>query len=384
MIEVQRLSNSPCRGCGASNLFEATAYRTLKRVSSDCRAIQGNGKLFECADCGLTQKVVDSILKNELSTIYSKYQTYQNNIEPLTFSSGIGEVRTEKIYDQISSLVDLGDQGLVVDIGCGDGSFLKVFRKHQPRWRLVGFDLNENRKSEVEAICGSGQFICSRLLDLPNEVDLISLNYVLEHVDDISSMVGELITTLGSNGVITFLVPDLRRNPFDIIVADHLSHFTRSNVGKQLDEHLALECHEVLGKEILVVGRRKVAAGSDPTQKLDKTGVAEKTVTRLIEIRDQVRELAQRQNGRFGIIGTSVAGSWLSQEVADYPHFFVDEDLRKVGKTHLERKVVGPADIPSNSIVYVPFWQTEASQIIERMSRVTDAQFITPNVPSND
>jgi hypothetical protein len=58
---------------------------------------------------------VDVDLAKEIETIYETYQTYQADIEPLTFFSGIGEARTENIYREVTRCIGPSDHGLMVD-----------------------------------------------------------------------------------------------------------------------------------------------------------------------------------------------------------------------------------------------------------------------------
>jgi len=373
-----------CRGCGSSMLYENAGYQTLSRISSDCRPINGSGQLFECNECGLVQKVVNTAQKEDLTEIYNTYQTYKDGIEPLTFSSGIGEIRTTKICEQISSIVNIFAHGRILDIGCGDGSFLKAFQAEYPEWSLFGFDINERRRTEIELICGPGGFVCKALSDLPGEMDLITMNYVLEHVADVATMIPILAGKLSANGVMAFLVPDLERNPYDIVVADHLSHFTHNSVRECLLSKLNLECYQCLEKEIFIIGRPKTRDMALDNQSPPVLGLAEKSVEILKSIRAEARELAIKHPGPFGILGTAIAGSWLSQEMQDLDHFFVDEDSRKANIGHLGKKVVAPLQIPINSIVYLPFGRNKAQQIIGRMSSISQAKFIKPSPQTHD
>ena len=384
MVTKHANSGYFCRSCGSNRLHEVLDYQKLKRVTSDCRPISGVGRLFECCLCQLIQKVMDADLELELTTIYETYQTYQNGIEPLTFSSGIGEVRTEKIYKEISCHIGQSTHGLMVDVGCGDGSFLRVFKQQRPSWDLYGFDLNKKRISEIEAICGASKFVSQTLEALPSEIDLITLNYVLEHIDDVSAVLKQLANKLSAKGVVTFLVPNLANNPYDLVVADHLSHYTHGAVIKQLRAGLFLKSYEIFEKELLIVGTRKYDEEVLSTPESAGSFLAQQMVDLLIQSREEMRGLARRHNGPFGIFGTAIAASWLSQEAADYDHFFVDEDSRKTGQRHLGKKVLLPSEIPHNSIVYLPFAENQARQIIDRVRPVTSARFFSQSVSDDD
>jgi hypothetical protein len=165
---------------------------------------------------------------------------------------------------------------------------------------------------------------------LPNEVDLITLNYVLEHIDDVSTILQQLIRKLSAQGVITFLVPNLAKNPYDPVVADHLSHYTHGAVVEQLGAGLVLKSYEIFGKDLLIVGKPRHSDEGLSDREPMGSFLARQTIDRLIKNWEEMRDLARRQDGSFGIFGAAISASWLSQEAADFDHFFVDEDNREM------------------------------------------------------
>ena len=100
------------------------------------RQLERGGKLYYCFNCGLTQKIVSESLENELQAIYDTYETYKCNIEPLVFSSDATALRSNLILNEFRTTLRTIHSGIHVDVGCGDGAFLKEFNKCCPNSKL--------------------------------------------------------------------------------------------------------------------------------------------------------------------------------------------------------------------------------------------------------
>tara|TARA_B100000315_G_scaffold248153_1_gene277713 strand:- start:373 stop:921 length:549 start_codon:yes stop_codon:yes gene_type:complete len=175
------------------------------------------------------------------------------------------------------------------------------------------------------------------------------------------------------------MVPDLARNPYDLIIADHLSHYTKTTLISQLEELPLMCCRQALQKELIVF----VGKGSrnryrrSTTPEAEQAG-AEKQIRYLTKVRTEALDLARTYKGQFGIFGTSIAGSWLSGELGRLPHFFVDEDQRKHDITHYGKKVLSPCAAPTQGVVFLPFTRQVADKIASRLGSVSPARLYVP------
>jgi len=371
-------SNRHCRACNSIEIVELESYSELHRVTSDCRSLNKYGKLYYCSGCGLCQKIISESMEEELQTLYETYETYKDNIEPVIFSSDITEARSSLILNKIREVKTLKKTGIHVDVGCGDGSFLRVFSEVYPGWEQFGFDVNELRRQEIEAVCGVGRFIPKSLDNIPDQVDLITINYVLEHIDKVDEFLSVLVKKLDRKGSIVLVVPDLDRNPFDIVVADHLSHYTKETLLEQLSMYSINCVKQFLQKELMVWIQRERTCKIGVLRNRSKCVNAGKhAIQFLLNVRRHASSESQNAKA-FGVFGTAIAGTWLGSELENRINFFVDENSKKSGKLHLGKVILQPTEIPNGSSVYLPFTKNTAVAIKERLEYVERNKFIVP------
>ena len=129
-----------------------------------------------------------------------------------------------------------GPKGTLVDIGCGDGSFLLEAKR--AGWAVLGTEMNERIPSpgleirpSIEALGTSAPFRC------------ITLWHSLEHLKDPAGVLAELAGMLAPGGTLVLAVPDSRgwqarlfgRHWLHLDVPRHLYHFSLTGLHTALD-----------------------------------------------------------------------------------------------------------------------------------------------------
>ena len=77
----------------------------------------------------------------------------------------------------------------------------------------------------------------------------------------------------------------------------------------------------------------------------------------------QAATSAADRSERFGLFGTATGATWLTGELGDRVRFFVDEDPSRIGRTHLDRPIYAPAEVPPESVVYVALPPASAESV---------------------
>ena len=369
-------------------LFDA--YPPRLQVTSDCRSWQGHGRLAVCGSCGIVQKQVDQDWLLEIVKIYNGYNVYAQSqgMEQLSFElgSGDGKARSQKIVGWIKSQASLPKSGLMLDIGCGNGAFLRAFGDEHPQWQLIGSELDDRNRVRIEAIPQVVRFHAGPLGDIQDRFDLIVMIHALEHIPDPVAFLSLLHTMLKPDGLLLVQVPDLSKSPFDILIADHCTHFSKETLGTVVQrsrfQTLCL-VDTCVAKELTLLAKAVPKTASSPPllSPCISLGPPDRDVA--IQHIDWLHDLliqAGEMQAPVGIFGSSISSSWLAAAIGESALFFVDEDAGRVGKFHQGLPIIAPKDVPDKVPILMPIRHDLASSIARRLSS-TLPSLIEPPAP---
>ena len=258
----------------------------------------------------------------------------------------------------------------MLDVGCGVGVTLDAFARYAPGWELFGVDPNLKEGHAVERIDNVEAVYGCDLAEVPGRYNFVTLMHVLEHVVGPVRLLCDIRDRLADDGRLLIQVPHFADNSFDLLIADHCSHFTPETIRPLLDaaglEIVMLEA-TVIERELTVLARRGAISSVDvSTEAVEHNRLlAETGQAWLCETLDTARAAAR--NGRFGVFGTSIAANWLFAEIEDAIEFFVDEDPTRVGTRLHGRPVLHPKEVPADAHVFLCLTPALASRIARRL-----------------
>lgn len=375
------MTNSTCAACGSDRLVEIEGLAALKKVTSDCKPVASKARLLCCTVCGTVQKKVDPTWLNEINAIYQDYELFalSAGAEQVIFANQNEppKPRSRHIVDFLLSQYSIGDTGRLLDVGCGTGAALANFSKALPKWRLYGSELSDRALPQLRKLPNFADLYTCDLQDIPGAFDVITFIHVMEHVIDPVKTMRDAARLLAPNGIMVIQVPDLQTSCYDLLIADHRTHFTRATLsfaaaGAGLVADTLI--NTLLPKEITLVARRGETKSDRPDPKEGLT-LAEDSVAWLTDVRNAARRLPE--GAPVGIFGTSISGMWCFAEIGDRVAFFVDEDKTRVGGSFEGRRIYAPSDAPVGSQVFVPLTPPIAKQVVQRLSGLA-AEFVEP------
>jgi SAM-dependent methyltransferase len=360
--------------------------KNLKRqVSSDCKPIMHTTNLFYCKKCHCIQKNITPEWEKIVDSIYSSYTVYYqaDGSEQLVFIDGHPIPRSHRIIAALLEQAELTEYGRLLDIGCGNGSFLRVFHQYQPKWALSGSEMNDHDRGIIESISGFDTLWCCSPKEISGSYDVISMIHVLEHITSPVLFISDVKKLLSDSGLLLIQTPNYQQNPFDLIVADHATHFsmrTLCDVIEYAGFEILWKSDTWIPKELTLLAKKTISRKEVKEDvPYDEERELRKYLDWLEKIRSQVLLLAN--DGSLGIFGTSISATWLSSEIPDSRiHFFIEEDPLRIGKMHLGRPVYDPNHAPRNSIIFLPFCPQQAQKIKERLEKNEKyLTFVTPS-----
>ena len=365
-----------CGICGDGTLEEMADYRVLRRVTSDCRAWPAGGRLGVCRACGAVQKPADEAFLADIDAIYKSYTIYHQaaGAEQAVFeqSSGLPASRSVRLLETFRDRAGLKSTGRMLDVGCGNGATIRAFGQVAPGWTKAGTEFDGKYRAEVESIPNTEPLHIGSVEEVPGTFDVITMIHVLEHIVDPVDVLVTLRGKLTPGGLLLIEVPHHPANPFELLIADHRSHFTADSLVRALSVagyEIVSVAENWIPKELSVVARPAAAAAIVPSAG-DVASARERIAGSIEWLRrtaDHLRRLGA--DGPLGLFGTSIAGTWLAAEAGDAVAFFVDEDPNRVGRTYLGKPVHAPADVPAGSRVFVGLPPAVAAGICGRLAR---------------
>jgi SAM-dependent methyltransferase len=361
-----------CHICGEDRLKLSAQFAELRRVTSDCRPWPAGGELGGCDACGTVQAHVDERWRAECRDIYDSYAIYYQGggAEQKVFdpASGASASRSDQLLAQLADAIEIPASGRLVDVGCGNGNFLRSFSARFPQWRLVGSEYDETHRAQVEAIPGVEAFFSEQFDALPDKFDIVSMIHVLEHIESPRALLEQIRAKLNPGGLLIIELPLFTDNPFELLIADHATHFAPATIQRLLQDagfSTIAVTTEWIPKELSVVARLGDVAQL-PAATAGR-GVDE-TVRWLTTVREEAMAVAGK-SPHFGVFGTSIGATWLASELEEKIAFFVDEDSNRAGRTHFERPIVSPRDICEDSDVYVVLPPRLSAAVARRLGR---------------
>lgn len=373
-------TNISCHVCNSDDIKQIKASQNFSQVTSDCRPWNSKLKMVICSNCGVVQKLINSDWVEDTKKIYDEYQVYAQGSgnEQLIFDSTIGYSipRSEKIVMWLNNEINLPQSGKLIDIGCGNGSFLKQFNNKNSEWLLNGLELDNRNEKIINSIPNTELKVCE-ISEIKEEYDLVVLIHALEHIIDPLTFLKKIKSILKKTGSIFIEIPNLKMAPFDILIADHCSHFT-------------VETLEILlNKAGFVIN--KISEDFIPKEITLIASVKEEIILKDIDLSlgmdlvngyflnlDEIFKQAKLISGNFGVFGTSISATWLASEFLERVDFFIDEDINRIGNIYMGKPVYGIENCPSNTDVLMPLRYDIASKVIYRLRDICKINFIFP------
>ncbi|HEX6513873.1 MAG TPA: methyltransferase domain-containing protein [Chloroflexota bacterium] len=362
-----------CQICGAAGAAELERFPLLYQATSDNKAWGPGGRKWVCDQCGCVQSRVDAAWLDQAGRIYDGYLVHQL---PVFGASGQTGGKFATLVEVLDRQPWLPAKGSALNVACGEGQLLAELSRVRPGWTLYGQDIDAKYAEPVERLGGAFSL---ELDDVPSSLDLL-LCTDLEHLPDPATALASFWRKLGPEGILVLLVTDFSVHHCQLLIAEECTHFTAGTVAG-VARQMGFEPLPIAGNSLppryALLCARKSAAAAPPRDGGRTRRMAEGAVDWLLETADEARRQASLHSS-LGIFGAAVTGCWLFQELGpERVGFFVDEDATRE-PSFFGRPILAPREVPSGSVVFVPFPDLRANQIAERLAAVGVSSTLAP------
>lgn len=385
-----------CHVCAEEELFFFDLFSALPRASSDCGPWSKGGTLCVCPACFIVQKHTDEFWREEAASIYKNYNLYHQSSsqeEQPVFDAvtGVAKPRSVQLLETLKKELSFFPlQGAALDIGCGTGAFLKAFSSvFEKGWSLYGFEPNVRSLEELTKIKSVRHVFQETLESIQERFELVSLIHSLEHIENPVALLKQVAQLLAPSGMVLIQVPYFEDNPFDLIIADHCTHFTPDTLRRTVERagmQVLFLSTEIIPKELTLIASTShplqqtrhlssVSPESMPIETLLE--VVSENINWLNEVFSQAKSFSE-----FGVFGTSIAANWLVSAFKENIKFFVDEDQTRKGTYH-GKPVYHPLEIPNDELtpILIPLSPAIAPTIFKRYaSKIRNPLHLPPSL----
>ncbi|HAR52610.1 MAG TPA: hypothetical protein DCS45_12150, partial [Roseovarius nubinhibens] len=222
-----------CRVCNA--LIDAPAFDDPGPSLSSIRTVLPvPTQVFLCGSCGHAQSPDLPDLEEFYDTQYRISLDIDGHDQLYENKAGERMFRTDYQAELVSAL-DIPNGAKVLDFGAGKATTLQKVVKQRPDIVPHVFDVSEDYVTHWrEWVAVENQATYSMPASWTGRFDLITAHFVAEHVPNPAAVLADIRRCLAPNGRLFLSVPDAEANSGDLLVVDHLNHFSASSLARVL------------------------------------------------------------------------------------------------------------------------------------------------------
>ena len=215
-----------CRVCAREIPEPAYREKTLE-FADFSGGLNPEKLLYVCPDCGHGTSPDIS----DIDGFYDGTYQFQLNDEA---EDQLYEVRNGEPFYRFQRQVELvlehappASGTMVLDYGCAKALTLKELLAQRPNVIPAVFDVSTMYTPLWDKWVAREHQACHRCPDdWTGRFDLVTAHFVLEHVEEPVGVLEDIARLLAPGGKAFLSFPNVAKNPGDILVVEHLSHFT--------------------------------------------------------------------------------------------------------------------------------------------------------------
>ena len=351
-----------CRICSQS-LMSAHYAASAPSITSMSTSIDVPLNGFVCDGCGHAQTGEIPDLARYYDTDYKISLQSDDHDQLYEIVDGREVFRTEKQAELVLNLAGITSGARVLDYGAGKAATLRRFIDNMPDIKPYVFDVSQDYLAHWSRWLPPEQTATYELPPAWNEhFDVVMAHFVLEHVAEPLHCLGDLRRILKEGGRIFLSVPNALGNSGDLLVADHINHFSQSSLRFALQttgfEHIEIHEDKFRGAFVVVAVAGQPITVSSATMS-DSAAYASafrhhcEFWTKATEVLD--RTAPELANQKCAIYGAGFYGTFIATRLGAPASItcFVDRNPHVQAQKHLGYQVVPPAELPPDVEVVI-------------------------------
>lgn len=225
-----------CRVCGTPDCEPIYCSREHASLTTMGRLYEQPTEVFFCGQCGhlQTKEIID--IEDYYAHQYAILAESPEEDQLYKIIEGKPVFQVEHRVRTLRHLIALPPGARVLDFGCAKGSLIQRLVQERPDIQPFLFDVTERYVPFWRSWAEPSQWATGTTpASWAGKFDVVCSFYVLEHVADPVAIVSHMASLLKPGGTLYFLVPNVLANSADMVVADHLQHYSESSLAHLLE-----------------------------------------------------------------------------------------------------------------------------------------------------
>jgi 2-polyprenyl-3-methyl-5-hydroxy-6-metoxy-1,4-benzoquinol methylase len=351
-----------CRVCGAELEQAVYASASSTSLTSLCTVLTQPTIVWLCDRCAHVQTPPLDDLDEYYRSTYRILLASDEEDQLYEVRDGRQVFRAEHQAATVLATLDLAHGTRLLDYGAAKGATARRMLAARSDLRVAFFDVSDMYVDHWRAIVPESEFATFETpADWHGAFDAVVSFFMLEHVADPAGTLAAIRRLLTPSGQLFLVVPNLVTNVADLVVVDHVNHFTSSSLRLLMTASgfVDVGVDGVAHEGAWVVTGRRADADATTEGALAAIGNEVGAVTAAVrhvaqywtEIDGRLAASETAVSGRpAAIYGAGFYGSFIHSRLASTANIeaFVDQNPYLQGTVRFGLPVVAPADLPAD------------------------------------
>ena len=361
-----------CRVC-RNELGDSIYASSAPAITSLATTLDAPTTVYVCSACGHCQSVDLPSLEAFYDTDYKISLASDDHDQVYEVRDGKSVFRTDRQAEVAIDLVGMHPAAKILDYGAAKATTLRKIIAQWPNASPHVFDVSEDYRRYWSSWLPNEACATYKLPSSWHGLfDVVTAHYVIEHVSSPIAALADLRGLLAPGGKLFFSVPDWTQNTGDLLVVDHVNHFSDTSVrtaawsaGLEVD---VLASNQLPGAFAVVCSPSKSPSAPPAGQVTGEVGHARAACSFWADaISTLDNSCSSRRDRPTAIFGVGFYGSLVYSRVGKKVPVscFLDNNPHSWSLRHFGLPVRPPAEIPDDvRTVFVGLNPSKARAIV--------------------
>ena len=368
-----------CNVCGSKLNEPIYASAKTQSITSLCQVWPVATTVFFCSCCGHVQTSEEADLANYYANDYKILINSEEEDQIYEVRNGKNIYRTDHQVETFFSLITPPANAQILDFGCAKSGTLRRIIERRPDIVPHLFDVSDMYLPFWERFVKPENWAIRTIEDSWNgHFDLVTSFFSLEHAADAQGTVKQIASLLKPGGLLYAIVPNIFTNIADLIVVDHINHFTETSLEFVMQAAglsvLKNESDLHTGAFIVLAQKNGEKGSNNRQEQIASNRVAVEDIANFWKVAsNNVRtfELELDSGKRAAIYGSGFYGTFIGTCIQNLSTIdcIVDQNPFLQGRFLFEKPVVSPENLPPQvEVIYVGLNPATARNAIEAVT----------------